>query len=128
MEIYIVLTISIFHIVFVKIAVSLKKFPFKISYRYVYIFCFFFFFACLFVFAFFRATPVAYGSSQARCRIGAGGASLQHSSQPRRILNPLRVRPRIEPESSWMLVRFISTEPWWELLFFVDVINFTEIS
>ena len=27
------------------------------------------------------------------------------------------VRPGIEPTSSWILVRLIYTEPWWELLF-----------
>ena len=27
------------------------------------------------------------------------------------------VRPRIEPATSWFLVRFISTAPWWEVLF-----------
>ena len=35
---------------------------------------------------------------------------LHHSSQQRRIPNPLS-RPGIEPASSWILVRFISAEP-----------------
>ena len=39
---------------------------------------FFFFFVCLFVFVF-RATPVTYGSSQARGLIGADAAGLHHS-------------------------------------------------
>ena len=26
------------------------------------------------------------------------------------------VRPEIEPASSWMLVRFVSAEPWWKIL------------
>ena len=33
----------------------------------------------LFLFLFFRATPVAYGSSQARGQIGAAAAGLDHS-------------------------------------------------
>ena len=37
----------------------------------------------------FRAVPVAYGSSQARGRIGAAAAGLHHSSMQCRILNPL---------------------------------------
>ena len=37
----------------------------------------------------FRAVPVAYGSSQARGRIGAAAAGLHHSSLQCRILNPL---------------------------------------
>ena len=40
-------------------------------------------------FIFLRATPAAYGSSQARGWIGAAGASLHHSSQQCRILNSL---------------------------------------
>ena len=30
------------------------------------------------------------------------------------IVNP-RLKPRIEPTSSWILVRFNTAEPWWEL-------------
>ena len=45
--------------------------------------CFFGFF-CLF-----RTTPTAYGSSQARDRIGAVAAGLHHSSRQCRILDPL---------------------------------------
>ena len=33
--------------------------------------------------------------------------NLHHSSRQRRILNPLRVRPGIEPTTSWFLVRFV---------------------
>ena len=43
----------------------------------------------LFLFFLFRAALAAYGSSQARGLIGATAASLHHSSQQRRILNPL---------------------------------------
>ena len=41
------------------------------------------------VFCLFRATPTAYGSSQARGLIRAVAASLHHSSPQRRIFNPL---------------------------------------
>ena len=85
----------------------------------------FFFLSCLF-----RAEPVAYGSSQARGRIGAAAAGLHHNhsnSRPEPHLQPTPqltampdplthwVRPGIRPASSGMLVRFVSTEPQWEL-------------
>ena len=84
---------------------------------------------CLFV-CLFRAKPAAYGSSQARDWIRAAAASLYHSrsnagSEPRLQPTPqFKVntrslthwaRPRIEPASSWMLIRFVSTEPQCEL-------------
>ena len=40
-------------------------------------------------FLLFRAAPVAYGSSQAKSRIGAAAASLHHSSWQHQILNTL---------------------------------------
>ena len=40
--------------------------------------------------------------------------SLHHSSQQCQILNHW-MKPGIEPESSWILVDFITTEPQWEL-------------
>ena len=44
---------------------------------------------------FLRAAPTAYGGSQARGCIGATAASLHHSSQQRRLFNPLsEVRDR----------------------------------
>ena len=49
---------------------------------YMYIFILFFIFIYLFiylVFLSFRATPVAYGGSQARSQIGAVAAGLHHS-------------------------------------------------
>ena len=67
-------------------------------------FFFFSFFFCLFAFP--RATPMAYGGSQARGLIGTvaaglchscrnGGCDLHHSSWQRQILNPLsRARDR----------------------------------
>ena len=81
----------------------------------------FFFFFCLF-----GATPIANGGSQARGQLGivAAGHSnagskprlecIHHSSWQHQILSSLS-KPGIEPVSSWILVRFISTEPWWEL-------------
>ena len=77
------------------------------------------------IFFLFIAAPVAYGSSQARGRIRAAAASLRHSQaildpslicdqhhslQQCQILNPLS-KGGVEPVSSWMLIRFISTEP-----------------
>ena len=65
----------------------------------------------------FRATPVAYGSSQARGPIGAAAASLHHSHRDtglehlKAMLGPYRVRPGIEPASSRILVGFMTTEP-----------------
>ena len=41
-----------------------------------------------FIWPFFRATPMAYGGSQARGLIGAVAAGLQHSSWQCRVLNP----------------------------------------
>ena len=56
------------------------------------------FFVCVF-----RATPTAYGRSQARGQIGATAAGLHHSSQQRQILNPLseardQTRVLMEPQ------------------------------
>ena len=84
-----------------------------------------FFFFCIF-----RAAPAVYGGSQAKGRTGAVAASLHHSHSNHRIQAASATyatahsnsrslahwaRPGIEPTSSWMLVRFVSTEPWQEL-------------
>ena len=68
---------------------------------------------------------MAYGGSQARSQIGAIAADLHHShsnaiSKPclwptPQLMATHCVRPEIEPASSWMLVRFVSPKPWWEL-------------
>ena len=75
--------------------------------------------------SFFRASPTACGGSQARGGIGATAAGLRHShsnagSEP--CLRPTptahgnarsitcRVRPGIEPTTSWFLVGFLSAE------------------
>ena len=81
-------------------------------------------------FGLFRATPIAYGGSQARGRIGAAAACLHHSHshsharselylqpapQLTATLDPSPTEPGIEPVSSWILVRFVSTAPQREL-------------
>ena len=83
-------------------------------------------------FCLFRATPLAYGGSQARSLIGAVASSLRQSHSNARsklCLQPtsqLKAMPDpeptergqgIEPSTSWFPVRFISTAPQWELLF-----------
>ena len=96
---------------------------------------FFFFFLC------FLGLPTAYEGSQARVQIGAVAAGLCHShsnagSEPPLQLTPLLhnagslthwVRPGIEPMSSWILVRFLSAEPWWERLYW-DFFNVTPLN
>ena len=93
----------------------------------------FFFFFCLFLsfFAISWDTPVAYGGSQARGLIGAVAAGLRQSHSNTRSKPYLRptphtahgnarslthwMRPGIKPEFSWILVRFVTAEPQWEL-------------
>ena len=66
---------------------------------------------------------MAYGGFQARGGIGAVAAGLcqsrdfelHHSSWLRQILNPLS-KARDRTHISWILVRFVSAEPQWELL------------
>ena len=71
-----------------------------------------------FFFLVFRASIMAYGSSQARGWIGATAASHSHSHSNAKF--PIHsVRPGIRPVSSWILVRFISAAPQWELLIWV---------
>ena len=62
----------------------------------------------------FRAALAAYGSSQARGWIRAIANSLCQSHSNAWSLTHW-ARPGIEPASSWMLVRFVSAEPQWEL-------------
>ena len=85
-------------------------------------------FVCSFACLLFRAAPAAYEGSQARGPIRAAAAGPRHShsnmgSEPRlqptpQITATLWAKPGIEPETSWFLVRSISTAPWWELHFF----------
>ena len=81
----------------------------------------------LFCFLFyFRAEPVAYGSSRAKGWIGGAAADLHHSHSNARselwlwltpqlmaTLDPLThwAGPGIEPPSSWIPVGFVTTEP-----------------
>ena len=88
-----------------------------------------------------RATLTAYGRSQARGWIRTAAAGLHHShsnvgSKP--VFDPRHssqqhqtlthwVRPGIKSASSWILVGFITAEPWWELsiFFFLSFFFFT---
>ena len=87
----------------------------------------------LFLVGAYRATPMAYGSSQARGWVGATATSIRHNhsntrSEPSLWLtaqliemampDPLNhwARPRVEPASSWILVGFVSAEPQQEFL------------
>ena len=92
-----------------------------------FLFLSFFFFVCLFVF---RATPVAYGSSQARGgifvgskrRIRAVAVGLHHRYATCTTAHSNAwsfthwARPGIKPASSLTIVGFITTAPPWELL------------
>ena len=69
----------------------------------------------VFFFVFSRATPMAYGGSQARDLIGTVASSLCHSYSNAGSLTHL-ARPGIEPTASWFLVGFVSAAPWRELL------------
>ena len=88
----------------------------------------FLFFLSFFFFCLFRATLVVYGISQARGWIGAVAAALcqRYSNTRSSILTYTtahrnarflshRARPGIKPASSWILIRFVSPGPWWEL-------------
>ena len=84
-------------------------------------------FSYLFIYLPFRAAPAAYGISQARGQIRAVAACHSHSnarSEPCLWSTPTQgnagylthwARPGIKPESSWILVKFFTTEPQQEL-------------
>ena len=115
----------------------------------VYQFCLSFQRTNFFFFWFFRATPEAYGGSQAR---GSQARDSQATPQPQQhglwamsatyttahsTARPLThwVRPGTEPATSWFLVRFISALPWRELakdqlliLFIFSVVFLVSIS
>ena len=81
----------------------------------------------LFFFLLFRAEPMAYGSSQGWGRIGAVAAGLHHSQGIRVTSTTYTTahnnagslthwaRPGIVPTSSWILVRLLTSQPWWKL-------------
>ena len=79
----------------------------------------------LVLFLLFRATLVAFRSSQARGLIGAAAASLCHSQRNTSVTYTTGhgnagslthwARPGIEPLSLWILVEFTTAEPQWEL-------------
>ena len=77
------------------------------------LFCNLIFFS--FLFFLFRATPVAYGGSQARGQIGATATDLHHSHSNVGCLTH-RAKPGIEPATSWFLGELVSAAPRWELL------------
>ena len=83
-----------------------------------------------FFFCHFRATPTAYGISQARglnwnyscrltpqpqCGTWAKSATYITVHGNARSLTHWE-KPQIETASSWLLVGFVTTEPWWEIL------------
>ena len=84
----------------------------------------------VFVFFFFRGEPKAYLCSQARGWIGAAAEAAPQPQQCEIWATSVTYttthdnagslthggRSGIEPESSWILVGFITTEPWQELL------------
>ena len=61
-------------------------------------------------FFFKRSTPAAYGGSQARGPIRATTAGLRHSHSHAGSLTH-RARPGIEPDTSWIPVRFVCAAP-----------------
>ena len=67
-----------------------------------------------FFFAFFIAVPRTYGSSKARCWNGAASVTYTTAHVNTGSLTHW-TRPGIEPVSFWILVGFITTQPWWEL-------------
>ena len=92
-----------------------------------------------FFFFLFMVAPVAYGSSQDRggtklqpqqCQIPALSVIYTTAHSNGRSLTDW-ARPGMEPASSWILIRFVTTEPQWELhilkTFEVDFINKLEI-
>ena len=64
---------------------------------------------------YFRAALMAYGGSQARGHIGTAAAGPSHSRSNAGSLMHW-ARPGLEPMSSWILARFVTSEPQQELL------------
>ena len=98
-----------------------------LSFSHWLFFVFFVFCFVLFCFCLSKATPAAYGSSQARGQGGVAPAGLHHNHSTARpdlscvcdlYCSSLAhwARPGIKPTSSRILARFTTTEPQWELL------------
>ena len=68
------------------------------------------------IYIFFRSTPIADGSSQTKGRTGAAAAGLCHSHSNTGSLTH-GAGPKVKPSSSWILVKFLTTEPQRELLY-----------
>ena len=68
-----------------------------------------------------RATAAAYATATATWDL-SHICNLYHSSPQRMILNPL-IKAGIKPTSSWILVRFISSEPKRQLQEFYFLMN-----
>ena len=95
--------------------------------------CGFIYLLFLFIYFFlFRAAFMAYGGSQARGQIGAGRPipqPQQHGIQATSVIYTMAhgnagslthwARPGFKPASSWILIRFVSTEPRQELPRFI---------
>ena len=111
--------------VFLKLSWRNKRVTFSSSRTNSQTSCFILF---IYLFLLFRVAPAAQGGSQVRGRIGVTAAGLRHSHSNARSKLHLRptphsnagslthwARPEFEPATSWLLVRFISVAPWWEL-------------
>ena len=68
------------------------------------------------LFVFSRAIPAAYGGSQAQPMPGDLSHVFDYTTAHSNARSLTHwERPGINPSSSWILVRFVSAEPWWEL-------------
>ena len=109
----------------------------SLKYLYLYYYVTFFFF-----FGLFRAVPTAYGSSQARSQSRAAAASLCHSHSNVDLSHVCNLHhihsnarslthwavPGIKPMSSWILVKFVTAEPQWELCYVNFLIALSQLS
>ena len=110
-----------------------RGFPFCLKFFPIFLSNFYFYFSNIYLFIYlfllFRASSVAYGSSQARGLIAAIAAGLHHShsnirsepslwpTQLKAMPNPTHwAKPGIKPSTLWFLVRFISPSPQQDLL------------
>ena len=88
----------------------------KLRFGFLLLLLLFFFSFCLF-----RATPEAYGGSQAKGRIGAAAASLHHGHSNAGSKPCLQPTPQLTAtQDPWILVGFITTEAQWELQIWIS--------